>query len=365
MHSHKAAVIVTCITLVLFASSCRRHTKPQLAFYHWSVNTSYGGGQRIDSVLHHFNNKTLYTKIMDIDWDEAYGVYPSTTVSMEQLRDRIGAFNSDTFHITPVIFITVKALQKTDDTAIARLAQKIVLKTTRLVQDRNVYDNGVFKDIIDTMVHYDELQLDCDWTASTQKKYFALLTEIKKLLPQKSISSTLRLHQFAYPQKTGVPPADELYLMCYNTGELKKLNEANSIFNYAAAKQYFDRAGTYPKKLNFALPAFDWVIIFKNEKFYKIDNALDDDFFGDTTIVRPRINNTWYMLVDTVVHNIFLRKGDVLKWEKITPGALQQAAQLCRGAVNSSDFKVVLYDIDHIKPDQYEAVEKAFNSFVF
>jgi hypothetical protein len=45
--------------------------------------------------------------------------------------------------------------------------------------------------------------------------------------------------------------------------------------------------------------------------------------------------------------------------------AMQQAARLCTKAVNSERFKVVFYDIDHINPNNYEAVQKAFDFFNF
>ena len=66
------------ISIILF--SCKKSYHPHLSFYHWSISEtgeSYHAKHN-DSVLYQFQSKKLYIKIMDIDWDENYGVYPST-----------------------------------------------------------------------------------------------------------------------------------------------------------------------------------------------------------------------------------------------------------------------------------------------
>ncbi len=299
---------------------------------------------------------------MDIDWDDLYGASPISIFPIERLSDHGQSIQS--LHITPVIFITNKAIDKTDSSGIDELAKKIVLKTKQLVQGKQNRSDFAEKIIEDTAVKYNEIQLDCDWTASTQKKYFRLLSTITRLAPGKLISSTLRLHQYKYPEKTGVPPVDEVYLMCYNTGDLKKLDGKNSIFDYTIAREYFDGTKVYPKKLNIALPAFDWTVIFKNNHFYKIDNSLGKDFYNDTMYVKELPGSRYLIKNDTVVNNNFLRKGDILKWEKVSNEDMLLAAKLCSNAVNSNSFKIVFYDIDKIQKENYDAVQKAFNYFM-
>ncbi len=367
MFKRFTAVLFCSIFFTISFIFCRQTRKPQLAFYHWKVDSrdNYISGVQERKAIQFFNTRQLFVKIMDIDWDELFGVYPVTTYSVENLYNKIGDKTLDTIVITPVIFITTMALEKTDSINIKDLAQKIILKTEQLVKGRTIYTEHGKKLVNDSTITYEEIQLDCDWTNSIQKKYFSLITEIKRLWPQKLITATLRLHQYKYPEKTGVPPADELYLMCYNTGEVKKLTEKNSIFDYEKAKRYFENTLPYPKKLNFALPAFDWVIIFKSGQFYKIDNNINENLFSDTNAVKYFKDHAYVMQKDTVINNIFLRRNDLLKWEKISHEALQQAAQLCKKAINSESFKVVFYDIDHINPDNYESIQKSFDYFNF
>src|SRR3954466_1404652 len=49
-----------------------------------------------------------------------------------------------------------------------------------------------------------ELQLDCDWTDSTREGFFAFLRALKTEA-HVPLSSTIRLHQVKYRERTGVP----------------------------------------------------------------------------------------------------------------------------------------------------------------
>ena len=70
-----------------------------------------------------------------------------------------------------------------------------------------------------------EIQLDCDWNSSTQKKYFNLIEEMKLYPTWENIvwSATIRLHQLKYPKQTGVPPVNKGVLMFYNMGNFLQL----------------------------------------------------------------------------------------------------------------------------------------------
>ena len=55
---------------------------------------------------------------------------------------------------------------------------------------------------------FKEVQFDCDWTESTRVQYFAFLRESRKLFSGWRVSSTVRLYQYKYPEKAGVPPIE-------------------------------------------------------------------------------------------------------------------------------------------------------------
>jgi hypothetical protein len=66
------------------------------------------------------------------------------------------------------------------------LAQKILKRILQMDETNDVY--GV-----------KEIQIDCDWTLKTEKKYFDFLAQLRQLAKEKglSISATIRLHQLA------------------------------------------------------------------------------------------------------------------------------------------------------------------------
>lgn len=112
-----------------------------------------------------------------------------------------------------------------------------------------------------------EIQLDCDWTASTRGSYATLCQVVKNLLQREHIalSVTVRLHQL----QEAAPPADRGVLMLYNTGALKDFETKNSILNIDDVTPYLKKR-EYDIPLSYAYPAFGWGVKFKGGKFVSI-----------------------------------------------------------------------------------------------
>ena len=74
-----------------------------------------------------------------------------------------------------------------------------------------------------------QVQIDCDWTATSQQSYFDFLKQVRSLLAERGIglSVTIRLHQL----RMTPPPADEGVLMVYNTGDVRRRNGRNPILD--------------------------------------------------------------------------------------------------------------------------------------
>ena len=107
-----------------------------------------------------------------------------------------------------------------------------------------------------------EMQLDCDWTTSTQQSYFKLCEASRDLLKADSIalSSTIRLHQLSQT----APPVDRGVLMLYNTGNLKSIDTQNSILDIRDVEPYLKKKIEYPIPLDYVYPTFGWGV-----KFYE------------------------------------------------------------------------------------------------
>ncbi len=352
-------VVFVIATLCCFG--CKRQPKhPTLGFYHWRMMGNHSYSQSDSAIT--LRCGQVFIKVMDVDWSDIYGAYPTATFNCDSLfRNHWDTFTAP---VTPVVFITNRTLEKIDSNQIAALANKILLKTEILhISTNPFYYSQPPPPPPNTPLHYHALQIDCDWTVQTRNKYFQLLQALKQQQPSLLLSATLRLHQYKYPKQTGVPPVDEVYLMCYNTGQLKSPKEENSIFTEAAAKPYFQQAASYPVKMNIALPFFSWTVIFRNGQFVGLDNQIEDSFFSFPPYVRPLSGNNFELLIDTVLHDRLLHQGDVLRHETISEKSLLQAANLCKKALNQPEFSVVFFDIDHVNATNYAAIEKAMEVF--
>jgi hypothetical protein len=81
-----------------------------------------------------------------------------------------------------------------------------------------------------------ELQVDCDWTLRSREKYFALLSDVRRLLKEHgmNLSATIRLHQLSQP----APPVDYGALMVYNTADPRRLTDHNPILDIRDVEPY-------------------------------------------------------------------------------------------------------------------------------
>jgi hypothetical protein len=109
-----------------------------------------------------------------------------------------------------------------------------------------------------------EIQFDCDWTEKTKDNYFSFLREYHRISVQ-TISTTIRLYQLKYPDRTGIPPVDHGVLLYFNmvrsdTGDEKSLYERSVVHRYTPSLR------SYPMTLDVALPIFPGVKNTKDEE---------------------------------------------------------------------------------------------------
>lgn len=244
--------------VLIFYTSCRyKDRQVSRGVYHWK-NSSYID-MELQGMMKEHSIKRLYVKLMDIDWAEGRGAVPIAINQLEDLGPNIFIFDTPLFDLVPVIFITNKTFARIDSADIPLLATRILRKcftrydTTDKVYERDHYAFTQSGKILLTR----EIQFDCDWTQSTASKYFYFLETVKRILPDAhtKISATIRLHQYKYPAKTGVPPVNRGMLMVYNITDVTKYGNVNSIFEYDKAKPYFTEK-KYPLPLDIALAAY-------------------------------------------------------------------------------------------------------------
>ena len=293
------------------------------AFYHWKTTLALTPAERdyLDSI----GCKKLYIKVLDIGRDPAAGeIQPYSRL---EITDTTGLSR---FEIVPTIFITNEVFKNISEEKIEWLAGKVA--ETR---------GGVAEA---------ELQFDCDWTASTRDAFFSFLKKVKKRLPENTrLSATIRLHQYKFPEKTGVPPVERGMLMFYNTGDIENPEAGNSIFSIADAEKYLVGAPkNYPLPLDLALPVFSWALVYRDGELWKIIPEVPDAEWNDTTRFRRTGNEqpTFAIQKGTFLAGHYLRPDDLLRVEAISPDLLREAAGLAARADLANDATVAFFHLD-------------------
>lgn len=310
--------------------------KQQVArsFYYWKSEFAISDEEnRLLDTLH--VNK-LYVKYFDVDWNnELQKPIPVATINFE---------NKGHFYktIIPVVYIVNNVLVNLKSEDVADLAIKI----SRKINEINLDNNIVCK----------EVQFDCDWSDATQKKYFALLQELRKYFPARdyTLSATIRLHQVKYRERTGVPSVDRGMLMFYNMGNVKSPDTSNSIFNKKLAEKYIDRISKYPLPLDVALPIFTWGIHFRGTKPNSIVNNLSTENVKLSGLFTQRNKQVWIANDGCFFRGEYFLKEDILKMEEVTPEVCNEAIDLLLPEIKNTNFNVAFYHFDSTNTKRYE-----------
>ncbi|MEJ7587494.1 MAG: hypothetical protein WKI04_08030, partial [Ferruginibacter sp.] len=201
---------------------------------------------------------------------------------------------------------------------------------------------------------FNEIQIDCDWTASTSKNYFILLRYIK-LLSKVNISATIRLHQVKYFNKTGVPPVDRGLLMCYNMGNLKKPATTNSILETSELKKYTGNLSSYPLTLDVALPLFEWKVLFRHNIYKGLIKNIQADIF--TASFSRKNEHRIEILKDTILSGYDLKKGDMIRNEESNIAEIMATAEEISKHLKNSHLRVSLYHLDSVTLNKFKTNE--------
>ncbi len=339
-HAAKLALLAT--TLFLFSCKEKKeHRQIERSFYYWKSVFKITGYEK--QKLNALQVQTLYIKFFDVDWNEETG-------QPKPVAKKIFEYSAyQHFKIIPTVFITNSCIQKIDSSQIKILAENIQ-KLLKVI----IFNHG-FKDV-------PEVQFDCDWTASTKEKYFALLNNFKALKPNAKISATIRLHQIKFISRTGVPPVDRGLLMCYNMGNLKDPATKNSILETEELKKYIGGLAKYPLLLDIALPLFNWKVLYRNNVYTGLIQNLPETVFSNS--FSTKTNNRWQVLTDTLLAGYDLRKGDIIRDEQSDYKEILSAANAVNGKLKNTRQRVSLYHLDSLILSKYTTheMESIYNS---
>jgi hypothetical protein len=322
-------------------------TKVQRAFYYWKNELSE---HDLDTVfMEKIGLQRLYIRLLDVDLD-AEG--QATPMSKAKINWAAMPQNVD---IVPVVYIRNRVFQA-KNLNIPLFSEQLSTYIISEMADKNLK----------------EIQLDCDWSATTRKAYFDFINQFKKTIkasksPSETIalSATIRLHQIKYRDKTGVPPVEKGALMLYNMDDVTKVNTKNSIFDAAICEQYLSKQKPYTLPLDVALPLFSWGIVFRQNQYKSLLNGLNTEGVSKMNFLKKTDETHYQVQKDTVFEGVYLRMGDDIRLETIQKEQLLASVKQAKAVINADTTNLIFYHLDKkiLKNHTYESLETIYNSF--
>ncbi len=252
-----------CLTLlgVLLLVACVQREgggEPLHSMYYWRTTMQLDSVERQFLARHAV--KRLYVRYFDVIPDERSEAMPNATIEFE---DGV----PEGVEPIPVVYIVNDVMRHNVDS----LPRRILKRVLQMNETNDVHGMK-------------ELQIDCDWTMKTQKRYFAFLRTLRELCHAESLklTTTIRLHQLSLE----APPADGGVLMMYNTGDVTRLDVQKPILDMKDVRPYLHHLPKYKLPLTAAYPLFTWHVLFRRGKFVGIMYGKDDlPVLSDDSIV--------------------------------------------------------------------------------
>ena len=328
---------------LLTLSSCHHPRQINTSFYYWK--TVYRQNSTETGYLRHFKVRKLYVRIMDVGLDSGESV--PVPVSPVTFSNKL----PDSVEIVPVVFLENAMLKSLSEGQLQKLSENIA----RFVNSK-VKQSGKSK--------FNELQMDCDWTASTRKSYFYLLRQLtyEPETKGKTISATLRLHQLKNRAAIGIPPVNRVMLMCYNMGNLRKYGNQNSIMELSELKKYLgDDLNAYPMAMDVGLPLFSWAVAFRDKQYIGIAKKINFSILIDAAQFLSNGNNMYSAKTDLPA--LGLQRGDEVRWEAIKINDLQASTAYIAHYLKPGGLNVVYFHLDEaiVKNYTYEELQNTVN----
>lgn len=348
----KPIISLICILMLAAGAGCSRvprvaadrpEFQPVNSVYYWK--TTFAPDSADMAFLRSNHVKRIYLRMFDViadpyEVDEKAAV-PNATLTID--RDvfyNIIERSLGHMEFTPVVYITLDGLKAMKDNT-DMFAELIVKRVTNMCSYNELPN-----------VH--ELQLDCDWTPSTEKQFFDLCRAVREELQKKErpwrLSSTIRLHQLGRE----VPPVDLGVLMVYNTGNFDDPDAVNSILHPDDVEPYLRRLTSYALPLDVAYPTYSWQLIFHNRRFRGLTEGLD---LADTTLFRPAEPNSFVALKDIPYKKTVIRKGSVVRQENSEYDLIKRTKAMIEERMADRPHSNIIYHLDSKNLSKYSSNE--------
>jgi hypothetical protein len=326
------------LLLALFAA-CRQNNKP-LSFYYWKTHFSLNEFER--NTLKHHDVRSLYVRYFDVDVKpEHEQPFPVSPIQLDS--------SVRSYRVIPVIFIKNRTFERLPAANMTTLAKNVFMLVAQINQSQHITTH--------------EIQFDCDWTERTRDNFFEFIRQYRAITTQ-TVSSTIRLHQVKYKERTGVPPVDYGVLMYYNIGAINGDN-TNSIYERSIADRYSSYLKLYPLPLDVALPVFSWALTVRDGKVVELLNKINfRQFENDSNFIK--VNEDRYLAKHACFKNgYYFKERDEIKQEHVPPDDLLDITTQINQHTNHHIGKLIFYDLDSTNLIQYEKdiLKKVLNNF--
>lgn len=287
----------------------------------------------------------IYLRMFDVSEDKYAATIEEATVPNASIRidypDNCLLKNSlSHIEFVPVVYVTLNALK-------AMNGHEGVLARNIVTRVRNMYEYNSIPNV-------NELQLDCDWTQSTEKSYFTLCDSVKQSIADLQLSwrlsSTIRLHQLS----SNVPPVDNGVLMVYNTGSFNDPDAVNSIIDAKDVEPYLKHLSSYPLHLDVAYPTYSWQLLFRKRQFIGLLNGLN---LTDTTQFSPRGGNAYIARRDIPYNDRLIFKSDIVRQETSEFEDISLIKYLIDRELPDCNHSNILYHLDSKNLSKYSDYE--------
>lgn len=356
-------IVFILLFVVLNGATCEKEHEVVRSFCYWKTGLYFQKEE--DSLIKKLNVQHMYVRFFDIDWNP----YAKEALPVATIRDI--KLNESNPEITPSIFITNEVVLQSDKKQLDSLAVRIAKRVQQIGKQINEskadkvaeaivypkeyysqenykrlnYDSVKSIEMAKLKVDFKEILIDCDWTEKSKNNYFYLLQQIKKGFPTAQVSATIRLWQYKYASKAGIPPVDKGLLMCYNLTKPEDFGTKNSIGTSEELAQYITH-DKYKLKLDIALPLYSWAVVFRGNQFKGI--LSDYNEFRKDTIKLKKVSDSKYILQDDLlVQQTYLRNGDEIRIEKISEEELEKMISIVKSKIHiDNQTKVTFFSFD-------------------
>lgn len=321
-HYPAYSVLLFVVLIITACNKSARSVDEQRSFCYWKTQYSFNDAD--SSIWGQMNANHMYIRYFDVGWD----VFSKVAKPIGTIKG--GQDSLYCKHITPSIFFSNIVFVKSSTGQLDTLAVRV---RDRIAEVDAHFEKQQFGR------KYTDILIDCDWSKKSKDKFFYFIERLKELMPDKDITTTLRLWQYKNQTAAGIPPVDRVLLMCYNVQAANEYQAENSIATLSEIKKYVEGV-KYPLLIDLALPIFSWGVIFRNQEFKGvIRNAKSEDYINSKYTQVGE--NRFKLNEEMVIGDFFARPGDEIRIEGLNQMQLGELA----------DF---LYE--NVKVDKYSRI---------